>query len=114
MIIILKGPKETMAAGSIFLLNMQKLCYSHSSHHATRLKLRSLSLSQFYSPMRVGHGGVEGIAARAGRCCRRNFLNLVLAAARQIVTRQGVVIHQEKKNYFILLYLVPPFSVTVL
>ena len=29
---------------------------------------------------------------------RRNFLNLVLAAARQIVTRQGVVIHQQKKT----------------
>ena len=40
---------------------------------------------------------------------RRNFLNLVLAAARQIVTRQGVVIHQQKK----LLYTAissPPFA----
>lgn len=26
------------------LLNMQKLCYSHSTHHVTRLKRRSLSL----------------------------------------------------------------------
>ena len=39
---------------------------------------------------------------------RRNFLNLVLAAARQIVTRQGVVIHQEKKTT-LYCYISSPF-----
>ena len=40
----------------------------------------------------------DSVCGGARRRCRRNFLNLVLAAARQIVTRQGVVIHQQKKT----------------